>query len=581
MPKTVLPFSMENKIDEHDMEQLYSDLQKSLPPDFQKVTESNPFLLEYMHMLSVGQIGVPQYYPELSRKLADNDEPNLIYPTQRSDIFIHILADFEDSRNTYIPLEPILTLDIDPLVDQVENKLLELGVRLKRIEGDEEKEKQLLEYIDQVATAEKESGPGVIGRYTGLLSRNGGRIAKINATPRELQGLKYLFVRDKMGLGTLEPLISDPYIEDISCSGLGHVFIEHKIFNSLKSTLTFDTYDELDDFVLWLAERVKKPVTYKNPIADATLPDGSRINIVFGRDVSKRGSNFSVRKFAGTPISIFELIDFGTVTYQMLAYLSLVIANEMSVFVSGETASGKTTLLNALTTFIHPVAKVVTIEDTPELQVPHKNWIREVVQSTKAEDESGAVTMFDLLKAALRQRPDEILIGEIRGPEGNVAFQAMQTGHSVMATFHAASVEKLIQRLTGNPISVPKTYVDNLNVVILTSAVKLPSGKKGRRITGINEIVSYDSVSDSFTFTEAFHWDEATDTFEFTGYMTSYLLEHKIAPKLGIPAHKKRRIYAEVERRAIILEKLHKEQGITGFYEILDVLAKAQREGLF
>jgi flagellar protein FlaI len=384
-----------------------------------------------------------------------------------------------------------------------------------------------------------------------------------------------------MGLGTLEPMISDPYIEDISCSGLGHVFIEHKIFKSLKSTLTFSTYDELDDFVLWLAERVKKPVTYKTPIADATLPDGSRINIVFGRDVSKRGSNFSVRKFAGTPISIFELIDFGTMTYQMLAYLSLVIANGMSVFVSGETASGKTTLLNALTTFIHPVAKVVTIEDTPELQVPHKNWIREVVQSTKAEDESGAVTMFDLLRAALRQRPDEILIGEIRGPEGNVAFQAMQTGHSVMATFHAASVEKLIQRLTGNPISVPKTYVDNLNVVILTSAVKLPSGKKGRRVTGINEIVAYDSVSDSFTFTEAFHWDEATDTFEFTGYMTSYLLEHKIAPKLGIPAHKKRRIYAEVERRAIILEKLHKEQGISGFYEILDVLAKAQREGLF
>jgi flagellar protein FlaI len=227
------------------------------------------------------------------------------------------------------------------------------------------------------------------------------------------------------------------------------------------------------------------------------------------------------------------------------------------------------------------MAKIVSIEDTPELQVPHKNWIREVVQSSKTTDPNGAVTMFDLLKAALRQRPNEIIIGEIRGAEGNVAFQAMQTGHSVMATFHAASVEKLIQRITGNPISVPKTYLDNLNVVVLTSMVKLPSGKMGRRITGIAEIAGYDPVQDSFTFIEAFHWNESKDIFEFPGHMTSYVLENKIAPRLGIPTRKKQRIYAELERRAKILEKLHKEQNVTGFYEVLEVLSKAQREGLF
>jgi len=332
--------------------------------------------------------------------------------------------------------------------------------------------------------------------------------------------------------------------------------------------------------VLWLSERIKKPVTYRNPIVDATLPDGSRINIVFGREVSRRGSNFSIRKFAGTPISIFELVDFGSLNYQMLAYLSLVIGNEMNVFVSGETASGKTTLLNAVTTFIHPMAKVVSIEDTPELQVPHNNWIREVVQTSKAGENSG-VNMFDLLKAALRQRPNEIIIGEIRGAEGNIAFQAMQTGHAVMATFHAASVEKLIQRMTGNPISVPKSYVDNLNVVILTSAVQLPNGKTGRRVTGINEIVAFDPVFDAFTFVEIFHWNEELDIHEFTGYMTSVVLENKVAPRMGITATKKQRIYIELERRAKILEKLHKEQHITGFYEILNVLSKAQRQGLF
>jgi flagellar protein FlaI len=333
--------------------------------------------------------------------------------------------------------------------------------------------------------------------------------------------------------------------------------------------------------VLWLSERVKKSVNYKRPIADATLPDGSRINIVYGSDVSKRGSNFSIRKFNETPLSIFEIAEFGTISYQMLAYLSLAIGYGMNVFVSGETASGKTTLLNALTTFIPPLSKVLTLEDTPELQVPHKNWVREVVQTTRSDDTSGAVSMFDLLKAALRQRPDEILVGEIRGNEGNIAFQAMQTGHSVMATFHAASVEKLIQRITGDPILVPKNYVDNLNVVILTSQVKLPNGRTGRRVTSIAEIVNYDPVLDSFSFVESFKWDQEKDIFEFTGYMTSYVLEYKIAPKLGIPDHKKQQVYTEVERRAVILNKLHKERKVTGFYDVLAVLSKAQREGLF
>ena len=162
-----------------------------------------------------------------------------------------------------------------------------------------------------------------------------------------------------------------------------------------------------------------------------------------------------------------------------------------------------------------------------------------------------------------------------------MAFQAMQTGHSVMATFHAASVEKLIQRITGDPILVPKNYVDNLNVVILTSQVKLPNGRLGRRITGISEIVSYDAALEAFSFIESFKWNQENDTFEFTGYMTSFILENKISPKLGIPEHKKQRIYVELERRAKILEKLHKEKGIKGFYEVLEVLSKAQKEGLF
>jgi flagellar protein FlaI len=515
--------------------------------------------------------------------MGDNKKPNLIYPAHKRGVFIHILFNKNWDRNNYIPIEPVISLENKSAMQVLETKLLDLGRKLNKIDVDGDREKQYLELVNRVATTSDQPKRGLsdlINKYFGFL-RKDASIVKLKVTQHELEALGYLFVRDKLGLGILDPLIVDPYIEDISCSGTGNVFVEHKIFKSLKSNVIFSTFEELDAFVLWLSERVKKPITYKSPIVDASLPDGSRINIVFGQEVSKRGSNFSIRKFNEVPLSIFELQESGSLNYQILAYLSLVIGNGMNVFVSGETASGKTTLLNAVTTFIQPLAKIITIEDTPELQVPHKNWLREVVQTNKTEGDSSGVTIFDLLKAALRQRPDEIMVGEIRGKEGNVAFQAMQTGHSVMATFHAASVEKLIQRITGDPILVPKNYVDNLNVVILTSQVKLPSGRQGRRITGISEIVSYDPTLESFSFIDSFKWNQETDVFEFTGFMTSYILENKIAPKLGIPNHQKHKIYAEMERRAKILAKLHKEKGVTGFYEVLDILNKAQKEGLF
>jgi flagellar protein FlaI len=565
---------------ESSQTQSQNDFFSGLTESFLKVLDENPHLRAYISELPLAEIGLPEYCPELTRKMGDNKKPNLIYPAHKDGVFIHILFNKSFERNFYIPIEPVLNLADKSRLQQLESKLLDLGRKLKRIDLEGDKEKQLTALVEQVTTVSDQPATSLINKYLGFLRKDAG-IVKLKVSQHEQEALKYLYVRDKLGLGILDPLIVDPYIEDISCSGTGNVFVEHKIFKSLSSAVVFANFDELDTFVSWLSERVKKPVTFKNPIADATLPDGSRINIVFGAEVSKRGSNFSIRKFNEVPLSVFEILEFGTLNYEILAYLSLVIGNGMNVFVSGETASGKTTLLNAVTTFIPPLAKIITIEDTPELQVPHKNWLREVVQTNKTEGDAAGVTIFDLLKAALRQRPDEIMVGEIRGKEGNVAFQAMQTGHSVMATFHAASVEKLIQRITGDPILVPKNYVDNLNVVILTSQVKLPNGKQGRRLTGISEIVGYDSVLESFSFIESFKWNQETDVFEFTGYMTSHILENKIAPKLGIPSHKKQRIYVEMERRAKILQKLHKERGVKGFYEVLDVLNKAQKEGLF
>lgn len=580
MPEVMLPFDVQevhaNHNDFHEC-----GLFGSLPRPMQEVCRQNAHLMEYLHALPIGKVGVPQYYPEPSRKLGDLAYRNLLYPISR-DVLVHVWSTGSGERDVYIPVEPSLFVKLNGKMTQVENRLLDMAHRFANAPTREDKEQALLEVLGticQVTTGEADNQQKR-GGFLGLFV-NGGSNGKVRVTEREFQAIKYLVLRDKAGLGILEPMIQDKNIEDISCSGLGHIFLEHKIFKGVKSAVVFQTQEELDEFVLRLSDQIKKPVTLRNPIVDATLPDGSRVNIVFGRDVSLRGSNLTIRKFTDTPLSILELIEFGSLDYRMAAYLSLVLEEGMNTFVAGETASGKTTLLNAMTTFVPPKSKVVSIEDTPEIQVPHPNWIREVAKAVRRGEQGPDVSMLDLLKAALRQRPNLIIIGEIRGEEGAIAFQAMQTGHAVMATFHAASVEKLIQRLTGHPIDVPKTYIDNLNVVVIQSAVKLPNGKTARRTVSINEIVGYDPPSDSFSFVEVFRWNSGADTFEFVGDKNSYILEEKIAPRRGLSGNKKFEIYTQLDRRADILRRLHLEKRITNFYELLKVLARAQQEGLF
>ena len=543
-----------------------------LDAGLQEQSREQPHLWNYIHDLPINEVGVPQYAPELGSEHKDITKPNIVYPAGK-DIFIHIMNDVNDARDFYNAIEPNRVPGIDNLASRVDNRLVDHVEELKTGETAEEKMEVLLGVIDQIVEISSN------GKARFKLFGGGGAADKIKLTPTEMLALKYIMVRDKLGLGPLEPMITDSNIEDISCSGTGPLFVEHKVFGGLKSNITFDTEDELDAFVIKLSEKIGRPVTFRDPIVDAVLPDGSRVNIVFGRDVSKRGSNFTIRKFSEVPLSILDLIDFKALDYMMAAYLSFIMREGMNIFVSGETASGKTTLLNAITAFINPNAKIVTIEDTPEVQVPHPNWIREVVRGS-ADATGSSVTMMDLLKSALRQRPDEIIIGEIRGEEGAVAFQAMQTGHACMATFHASSVEKLIQRLTGHPINVPRTYVDTLNVVVIASQMALPSGKPVRRLISVNEIVSYDPATDSFSFVEIFRWNPYTDTQEFVGNYNSYILEQVIAPKRGISPNNRRRIYGELETRAEVLEKLH-QTGRTGFFDFYQVLSRAYQEGLF
>jgi len=557
-----------------------------LSAELQEVCKENLHLLQYLHNLPADGFGIPDYYEKITRSLKGTKDPNLIYQVGGG-VFIHVLANPEDVRDYYVVIEPSLVDAQDSTLDEIELRLADFVEELEGIDDSSKRLEIIMGIVDRLVSlrGKSDNNPAPSknngnGKKPLFLKSQGKAKEKINVTTFQYNSLRYLLRRKLEGMGLLDPMILDPNIEDISCSGLGNIFVEHKIFGSLRATIGFDTHEVLDKFVIELAEGIKHPVTFREPCVDATLPDGSRINIVYGTDVSKRGSNFSIRKFSDTPLSILELIQFGALNYDMAAYLSLILQEGMNVWVSGETASGKTTLLNALTTFIPPEAKIVSIEDTPEVQVPHHNWIRGCTRGSAKESDASEVSMFDLLKAALRQRPNLIIVGEIRGVEGAIAFQAMQTGHACMSTFHAASVSKLIQRVTGNPINVPKSYVDNLNVVVICQQVRLASGGLARRLTSINEIVSYDSVGDTFSFIESFSWNPLDDSFLFRGFQNSYLLENKIAPRRGFPEEKRRQVYKILKQRADVLKRIH-EQKKTDFYEVYGILSKAYREGYF
>ena len=601
-----LPFETQKVPEGHDHTNLENcELYRSLADDVKAEVQKNPFLLDYLHMIPEGMM--PKFMAKLDRKAGETKTPNVMYPVSDC-IYIHIFSDVNDVRNFYIPIEPHFITNVKQYMKTVEEKLVDMVADFDP-QSQEEREKILRDCIAKICIIDakgaakdakkisdtkdaeakdiqdkkdgkKQSGlnmkglDGLFGKLSGSKKSN----EKLNVTASEYQALEYLIIRDKVGMSLLEPVICDPNIEDITCDGYGPIFLEHKVFKGLKTTIEFDKI-ELNKFVLQLSEKIGKPITFASPIIDATLPDGSRINIVYGEDVSKRGSNFTIRKFSAKPLSIFDVIGSNTMDYAMAAYLWIMIQEGMSLFVSGETASGKTTTLNAIMTFISPDAKVISIEDTAEVQVPHKNWTREITRGANKGNNTSDVGMFDLLKAALRQRPNYIIVGEIRGVEGAIAFQAIQTGHPVMSTFHAASVEKLIQRLTGDPINVPKTYVDNLNLVIIQSAVRRPDGKIVRRILSINEIVGFNPQTKAFTFIEVFSWDPMTDKFIFRGYKSSYLLEQKVARKLGIPENKNQIMYEQLDKRVKILKKIS-DSKITDYNEVFQMITKVDKNGL-
>jgi flagellar protein FlaI len=524
----------------------------------------NPHLRRYLDEVRKKEGAVPTFVPQLTRDMKALPRPNILYPVG-DPIFIHIYTDREGKKR-YIAIEPRLREDEVEKFNAVMDMMLELAPYEKPPETEEEMNRLIDVLFDKcVETVEK--------RTAIKKSRFSLGLKKIPLTYEEVYTFRYLIKREVIGTGPLEPLIRDPFIEDIHVIGPKNTHVVHKIFDMMPTNIDFGDDIAMAEYLKNIGERIGRPVSEREPIVDGSLPDGSRINIIFSTDVSLKGPSFTIRKFTAVPISITQLINFGTLNPEVAAYLWLCLEYGMSIWVSGETASGKTTTLNAMIPFIKPDSKIYTAEDTPEVQVPHPVWQQ---LNTRERGEVGRVDLFDLLRAALRSRPNYIIVGEIRGREGAIAFQAMQTGHPVLATFHAGSVKKLIQRLTGEPINVPITFIDNLNVVLIQQAV-YRKGQFLRRCLVVEEIEGYYEEVDGVVTRTVFEWDSVTDEHVFRGLYNSYVLENKIAQTAGF--EDPRQIYEEMELRSMILQRMV-ENKILDYFEVSKIIWNFYKKGI-
>ena len=369
--------------------------------------------------------------------------------------------------------------------------------------------------------------------------------------PTEKIILKYYVERDFVGLGKIEPIMRDKNIEDISCDGVGiPIFVYHRnaALGSVATSITFESNEELDSFVSRLSQLSGKSISVAQPLIDGTLPDGSRLQATLATDIARRGSNFTIRRFSDEPLTPIHLLNYGTVDARTLAYLWMAVDFGRSILISGGTASGKTSFLNVLSLFIRPDKKIISIEDTAELRLPHPHWVPTVARTAVSLETSsvGEVDMFDLLKESLRQRPDYIIVGEVRGKEAYILFQQMATGHPSLATIHAESISKLVDRLTTQPISLPKPLIGSLDIIVFLLRMR-HKDRYVRKVNEILEMVKFDSEAAEPVVGQLFKWNPSLDVFEVAN--RSIVLK-RIAKTTGL---KPQDLVDELERRSLVL----------------------------
>jgi len=482
-------------------------------------------------------------------KIADRNLTEIeVQPILEGYSYVRILYDVVANEYRYEIIEPTLMEEEEELLEVLKEIIVD-SVELREFEDDKQKE-----------------------RYLRMLSERILREFGINLNPVSKERVLYFLVRDFIRYGPIDVTMTDVNVEDISCDGTGIPFyIYHRKYGSIPSNFKFTTETEADAFVVWLAQKCGKHISVASPMLDATVPDGSRLQATLGKHVTKRGTSFTIRRFKEDPFTPLDLIKFKTMSEEMMAYLWLAIEHGMSMLVIGGTASGKTTTLNATLIFIPPQMKIVSIEDTRELNLPHENWVPLLTRggfggkSLITGKAAGEIDMFDLLLAGLRQRPQYLMVGEVRGPEAFVVFQGMATGKSAYTTFHADDVQTMVRRLENAPINLPRALVSALDIVTLQGQVKVGT-QMTRRMKTITEIVGTDPQTNELVTNSVYTWNPADDTFNYSGH--SYVYEKIVIARNW--SH--RRVEQEVKRRIDIFNYMRK-MGIRYHREVARIVS--------
>ncbi|NOQ33102.1 MAG: secretion system protein [Methanosarcinales archaeon] len=454
--------------------------------------------------------------------------------------FVVILHNNERDNLWYQVVEPHLSVFERDFLEEIRSRLRD-ALLVEDIKREEDKEEILVKNVRSIV-----------------------RDYAIAVDVPTLEKILYYIVRDFIKFGKLDALMHDSTIEDISCNGFDiPIYLYHKTYLNIPTSVIFEE-DELDSFIIRLAQRSGKHISIAEPMVDAAMPDGSRIQMTLGTAVTSHGSTFTIRKFKDVPLTPIDLINWKTFSSGNMAYLWLCIENNKSLIFAGGTASGKTSSLNAVSLFIPERAKIVTLEDTRELQLPHPNWIPGVTRDAFTSDERGAIDMYDLLKAALRQRPEYLLVGEVRGKEALTLFQAMSTGHTTFSTMHADSVASAIHRLENPPISVPRTMIQALDIISIQAQIYV-KGQRARRSTKIVEITDIDPVTKNIRTNDIFVWNPMNDVIERVGESKA-LKDIQVRRGWTAPELK-----AELVRRQKVLEYLV-DNKITDFKAIATII---------
>ena len=468
-----------------------------------------------------------------------------VYPIHEPYVYAAVVTEPNTQRIKYELIEPTLLKEEENQLKEIKDILVEeIDVNLKEIGTRDKAEEYLKTKIREI-----------IKDY------------RLKIAEEAVDKLMYYIIRDFLGYGKIDPLMKDPLIEDISADGVNiPIYVWHRDYESLPTNILFKNSEELNSFIVRLAYLARKNISLAIPILDASLPDGSRIQMTYGNEITRRGSTFTIRRFRVDPLTISDLISLGTLSSEMAAYFWYAIENRASILVAGGIASGKTTILNCFSMFIKPGLKLVSVEDTAELNLPHENWIPSVTRTGfgDAGNRAGAITLFDLLKAAVRQRPDYLLVGEIRGEEAYTLFQAMATGHLGMGTIHGESASSVIHRLGSEPMNIPKpllTMIDAITVQLRTEI----NGKPVRRTRAVTEIVGLDPKTRELLTNEVYRWDARHDTFEYSGH--SHILEEKMN-RNGL---NEKEVLEELHKRKTVLDWMVKK-GIRKYTDVVSVI---------